>query len=142
MKPPCVRRGGLMPYCCAHTRGAIEHRGRSKRRRCATRTPTIPPFGEKRPSSGGAHRAGQQANRQQCKRYRCVPVLPCPPFGGTPKLRAAHIGPSKTAPNCAYSNSHGPACRRSSSELQVSMHSGPGQRHDANEGWVMRKGVM
>ena len=89
-----------------------------------TRTPTAPPVGGARPSSGGAHRAEQQANEQQT-----VPLCartPTPHLSvGTSELRAAHIGPSKTAPNCACSNSHAPTFRRGTSELQVSMHSGP-----------------
>ena len=101
---------------------------------CA-RTPTAPPVGGARPSSGGAHRTKQQGQQWQCKRHRCAPVLPRPTFRWNVRARAAHIGPSKTAPNCARPNSHGPACRRSSSELQGDVHSGPNADARTSEGW-------
>ena len=123
-----------MPCCCTHTRGGNRTQGAKQKAPLCTRTPTIPPFGEKRPSSGGAHRAGQQANEQQT-----VPLCartPTPHLSvGTSELRAAHIGPSKTAPNCAHSNSHAPTFRRGTSELQVSMHSGPKANARTSEGW-------
>ena len=113
-----------MPFCCAHTRGGNRTQGAKQKAPLCTRTPTAPPVGGARPSSGGAHRAEQQANEQQT-----VPLCartPTPHLSvGTSELRAAHIGPSNTAPSCARPNSHAPTFRRGTSELQGDVHRGP-----------------
>ena len=107
-----------------HKWGASEPRGRSKRHRCAPVLPRSHLSARNVRARAVAHRTGQQANEQQT-----VPLCartPTPHLSvGTSELRAAHIGPSKTAPNCACSNSHAPTFRWGTSELQVSMHSGP-----------------
>ena len=60
-KPPCVYFGAGRPD---YTQGG-ERRGAKQRRRCATRTPTPPPVGGGRPSSGRWHIGPSNQQRQQ-----------------------------------------------------------------------------
>ena len=135
MKPPCVRRGwpdALLLH--AHKGGQSNTGGEAH----GIVVPPVLPRSHLSARNVRAravtHRTGQQANEQQT-----VPLCartPTPHLSvGTSELRAAHIGPSNTAPSCARPNSHAPTFRRGTSELQGDVHRGPKAEARTTEGW-------
>ena len=82
----------VRPYSHAHLSVGRPSSGRrtsdqAKWHRCATRTPTLPPFG----GTSGRATSSKVATKH-------TPVLPRPPFGGTSELRAACAWTEQTAP--------------------------------------------
>ena len=140
-KPLCVYLALIA--LTTHKWGANEHRGAKQKAPLCTRTPTIPPFGEKRPSSGGAHRAGAASKGQQwqCKRYRCVPVLPRPTFRwGRPSSGRHTSDQAKRRQTVHARTPTPPPFGGGRPSYKSACTVGQGQTHDASEGWVMRGG--
>ena len=113
--------------------------GRSSGTVVRARTPTPPPFGGGRPSSGGAHIGPGQQQRQRQQVAPCTrPYFHAPTFRwGTSKLRAACAGPSKRHQLCTPEL---PRPHLSAGVVRATRRRAQraGQRHEANEGGVMR----
>ena len=104
-----------------------------------TRTPTAPPVGGARPSSGGAHRAEQQANEQQT-----VPLCARTPVShlsvGTPKL-GRHTSDQATRHQAVHARTPTPPpFGGGRPSYKATCTAGQRQRHERPRVGVMRRG--